>query len=102
MLRIQYFPDMPTYDYICEACGHTFEESQPMSAAPLTDCPNCHKPAVKRMMSSGAVIFKGSGFYQTDYVKSGTPKAGGASESKPSAKPPATPSPSSDSTKSAS
>jgi putative FmdB family regulatory protein len=94
---------MPTYDYRCEACGHTFEEFQPMSAAPLTDCPNCHKPAVKRMMSSGAVIFKGSGFYLTDYKKTGA-SPGDSKDSKPASKPdpkpPSTPPASSESSKS--
>ncbi len=94
---------MPTYDYRCEACGHTFEEFQSMTAAPLTDCPNCHKPTVKRMMSSGAVIFKGSGFYLTDYKKSST-STGEAKDSKPASKPdpkpPSTPPASSESSKS--
>lgn len=98
---------MPTYDYRCESCGHTFEEFQTMSAAPLTDCPNCHKPSVKRMMSSGAVIFKGSGFYLTDYKKTGA-SPGGSKDTKPDSKPasksepkpPSTPPASSESSKS--
>ena len=59
---------MPTYEYVCEACGHEFEEFQMMSAKPLTDCPECGKAALKRLIGTGAgVIFKGSGFYETDY-----------------------------------
>lgn len=58
---------MPTYDYKCTNCNHTFEYFQPMSAAPLTECPKC-KGTLKRMIGVGAgPIFKGYGFYQTDY-----------------------------------
>lgn len=63
---------MPTYDYKCMHCGHIFEEFQPMSAAPLIKCPQCGKDALKRVFSTGAgMIFKGQGFYLTDYKKSG-------------------------------
>lgn len=59
---------MPTYDYACDACGHTFEEFQSMSAKPLRKCPECGKLKLKRLIGTGAgVIFKGSGFYETDY-----------------------------------
>jgi putative FmdB family regulatory protein len=59
---------MPTYDYVCEACGHTFEEMQSFSAAKLRKCPECGKLKLKRLIGTGgAVIFKGSGFYETDY-----------------------------------
>ncbi len=58
---------MPTYDYKCTTCNHTFEFFQPMSAEPLKECPEC-KGKLKRIIGSGAgPIFKGSGFYQTDY-----------------------------------
>ncbi len=58
---------MPTYEYRCKSCGHTFEKFQPMSAAPVKRCPECKK-AVERLIGAGAgVIFKGSGFYGTDY-----------------------------------
>lgn len=61
---------MPTYDYKCEKCGYRFEELQSMNAAVLKECPKC-KGAVKRLIGSGAgVIFKGKGFYATDYKKS--------------------------------
>ena len=59
---------MPTYDYECDACGHTFELFQPMTAAPQRECPECHKRKLRRLFGTGAaVVFKGSGFYQTDY-----------------------------------
>ena len=62
---------MPTYDYACRACGHRFEEFQPISAAALTKCPACSKKKLERLIGAGAgVIFKGSGFYQTDYRSS--------------------------------
>lgn len=59
---------MPTYDYQCDACGHAFEEFQSMSAKPLKKCPACGKNKLQRLIGIGAgVIFKGSGFYETDY-----------------------------------
>lgn len=60
--------EMPTYEYICNACGHEFEKFQSMTAAPIKDCPECRKKKVERKISVGAgFIFKGSGFYETDY-----------------------------------
>lgn len=59
---------MPTYDYVCSNCGHKFEEFQSMSSDPLKKCPKCKKNKLERLIGSGAgVIFKGSGFYETDY-----------------------------------
>jgi putative FmdB family regulatory protein len=59
---------MPTYEYKCEACGHTFEKFQSMTSAPIRKCPVCGKNKVKRLIGTGAgLIFKGSGFYITDY-----------------------------------
>jgi putative FmdB family regulatory protein len=59
---------MPTYDYVCEACGHEFEEFQAMSAKVLRTCPKCGKKKLLRRIGAGAgLIFKGTGFYQTDY-----------------------------------
>lgn len=59
---------MPTYDYACEACGHTFEEFQMMSEDPLKVCPECSAPKLKRLIGGGTgFIFKGSGYYVTDY-----------------------------------
>ena len=58
---------MPTYDYICNKCGHTFELFQSMSETPRKICPVC-KRVVRRLVSGGSgLIFKGSGFYLTDY-----------------------------------
>ncbi|QOJ28512.1 MAG: zinc ribbon domain-containing protein [Ignavibacteriales bacterium] len=77
---------MPTYDYVCSSCGHQFEHFQSMSSAPLSNCPSCSAP-VKRKIGSGiAPIFKGSGFYQTDYKNSAPAASGGNTpESKPAA-----------------
>ncbi|MCD8350761.1 MAG: zinc ribbon domain-containing protein [Planctomycetaceae bacterium] len=73
---------MPTYEYECEACGHAFEEFQSMSAKPLKKCPECSKNKLIRLIGSGAgIIFKGSGFYETDYKRKDQPRP---SESKPS------------------
>src|SRR5438067_11961208 len=59
---------MPTYEYKCDACGHRFEKFQSMSAAPIRRCPKCHKNKVRRLIGTGAgLIFRGSGFYITDY-----------------------------------
>ena len=59
---------MPTYAYKCENCGHAFEQFQSITAKPIRKCPGCGKTAVKRLVGTGAgIIFKGSGFYQTDY-----------------------------------
>jgi len=67
---------MPTYDYKCDACDHTFEEFQSMSAKPLKKCPECGKNKLVRLIGTGAgVIFKGSGFYETDYRSEGYKKA---------------------------
>lgn len=58
---------MPTYDYKCLECNHRFELFQPMSAKPIEECPEC-QGKIKRLIGAGAgPIFKGSGFYQTDY-----------------------------------
>jgi putative FmdB family regulatory protein len=59
---------MPTYEYQCDACEHNFDEFQGINDPPLKKCPKCGKPKLRRVFGSGAaVIFKGSGFYQTDY-----------------------------------
>lgn len=69
---------MPTYAYECAACGHRFEEFQTMTAAPLKKCPQCAKSRLQRLIGAGAgVIFKGTGFYQTDYKKNGGAKTEG-------------------------
>jgi putative FmdB family regulatory protein len=71
---------MPTYDYKCLDCGHRFEAFQSMTDEPLTACDECGGQ-VKRLIGSGAgIIFKGSGFYETDYKKkSGSPTASASS-----------------------
>jgi putative FmdB family regulatory protein len=79
---------MPTYEYQCKKCGHTFEELQTMAADPLVICPNCGKPSLKRLLTGGAgMIFKGSGFYLTDYKKSGTDRKTTSKPSKAETKP---------------
>ena len=74
---------MPTYDYVCENCNHSFEKFQMMSASPLRKCPECSKMKLRRLIGTGAgIIFKGSGFYETDY-RSDSYKQGQTSEQKP-------------------
>lgn len=76
---------MPTYEYSCPKCGHTFEQFQSMNDEPLKKCPKCKKTGVKRLIGGGAgLIFKGSGFYITDYKKSGASKSGESSSSEKS------------------
>ncbi len=59
---------MPTYDYVCDACHHEFEQFQSITADPLKKCPKCGKNKLRRLIGTGAaIVFKGSGFYQTDY-----------------------------------
>ncbi len=68
---------MPTYQYHCKKCSHEFEELQSITAAPLVRCPKCHTDNLVRVVGTGSgVIFKGSGFYLTDYKKgTSSPKA---------------------------
>jgi putative FmdB family regulatory protein len=86
---------MPTYDYECDACGHRFELYQSISADPERKCPACKKLKLRRLIGTGAaVVFKGSGFYQTDYrsdsykksaaADSGSSPSGSSSTEKPS------------------
>src|SRR5262245_34694565 len=80
---------MPTYDYECDACGHQFEQFQQISAAPKKKCPECGKSKLRRLFGTGAaVMFKGSGFYQTDYRSESYKKAAAAEkkEGKPEGK----------------
>lgn len=71
---------MPTYDYRCNACGHTFDEMQKFSDAPLTKCPECKKNKLERLFGGGgAIIFKGGGFYETDYRRAGQKSDAGES-----------------------
>jgi len=74
---------MPTYDYRCEACGHELELFQKISEAPKRKCPKCKKSKLKRQIGGGAgFLFKGSGFYLTDY-RSDSYKKGAEAEKKP-------------------
>jgi putative FmdB family regulatory protein len=74
---------MPTYDYECDACGHRFELFQSITSDPETKCPECKKKKLRRLIGTGAaVMFKGSGFYTTDY-RSDSYKKSAAADSKP-------------------
>ena len=73
---------MPTYDYECDACGHKFENYQSITSEPLKKCPKCKKSKLRRLFGTGAAImFKGSGFYQTDYRSDSYRKAASADKS---------------------
>jgi putative FmdB family regulatory protein len=82
---------MPTYQYQCKTCGHVLEELQSMSEPPLIRCPSCGNDTLARVMGTGAgLIFKGSGFYLTDYKKGSSSPASPSTSKKTD--PPATPS----------
>ncbi len=99
---------MPTYDYQCDACDHKFEAFQSITEEPLTKCPACKKKKLRRLFGAGAAImFKGSGFYTTDYrsdsykksadadkSSSSTSESAPKSETKSDSKPASTPAPS--------
>ena len=104
---------MPTYEYQCEGCGHRFDEFQSFKDDPLKVCPKCNESALRRLFGTGAaILFKGSGFYETDYrsesykkaakaeqdatSKGAADKNGAAKDTKPAESKPA---PSTDSTK---
>jgi len=73
---------MPTYGYVCVQCGHEFDEFHSITAKPLRKCPQCGKSALKRLIGTGAgIIFKGSGFYCTDYRGDSYKKAAGSESS---------------------
>ncbi len=75
---------MPTYEYRCDHCEHELEEFQSITAKPLKKCPECGKNGLKRLISVGAgVVFKGSGFWQTDYARSGDYKKSAEADKKP-------------------
>lgn len=74
---------MPTYEYACDACGHAFEKFQSITASTLRKCPECGKLKLRRLIGTGAgIIFKGSGFYQTDYRSDSYTKAAKADKPK--------------------
>jgi putative FmdB family regulatory protein len=90
---------MPTYDYVCDVCDHKFELFHSIKDEPKKKCPECGKNKLRRLIGTGAaIVFKGSGFYQTDYRsdsyrkaaeadKSPSSSSGGKSESKSETKP---------------
>ena len=72
---------MPTYDYVCDGCGHAFELFQSMTDPVKKTCPKCSKKKLRRLIGAGgAIVFKGSGFYKTDY-RSESYKKGAAADS---------------------
>ena len=71
---------MPTYGYRCPACGHEYDKFQKINDSTRATCPRCDQPG-ERLISGGAgIVFKGSGFYETDYKRAGTARAGASSE----------------------
>jgi len=67
---------MPTYDYVCSSCGHKYELFQSITARPVKKCPQCGQRTAKRLIGAGAgILFKGSGFYETDYRSESYKKA---------------------------
>jgi len=66
---------MPTYEYKCRRCGNEFEESQRITAKPVAKCPRCGAKAQRQLSGGAGLVFKGSGFYLTDYGRSGQKKA---------------------------
>jgi putative FmdB family regulatory protein len=78
---------MPIYEYQCSNCGHHLEELQSISEPPLEKCPKCGKNTLKKLIGSGAgLIFKGSGFYLTDYKKQSSAPASHSKKEKPKEK----------------
>jgi putative FmdB family regulatory protein len=69
---------MPIYEYQCQACGYQFDKIQKMSDAVLTDCPQCDKPELKKLISAPSFKLTGTGWYETDFKK---PKTGAKTES---------------------
>jgi putative FmdB family regulatory protein len=73
---------MPTYEYLCDGCQHQFELFQPITAAPKRKCPECGRLRLRRLIGPGAaIVFKGSGFYKTDYRSDAYRKAAAAETS---------------------
>ena len=76
---------MPTYDYVCDACSHKCDVFQSIKDPVLTTCPACGEEKLRRKIGAGAgIIFKGSGFYETDYKRSRASSKVGGSKDKPS------------------
>ncbi len=67
---------MPTYDYVCNSCSHSFEKFQKMTEEPIRVCPNCGQEQVQKVIGAGSgILFKGNGFYLTDYRSESYKKA---------------------------
>ncbi len=77
---------MPLYEYRCENCGRTFELIQKFSDPPAEHCPNCGKGPVRKLLSSPAIQFKGTGWYVTDYAKKDSVRAGKTERNTPDKK----------------
>jgi putative FmdB family regulatory protein len=85
---------MPIYEYECGACGHRLEAIQKISDEPLKECPSCHKPELKKLISAAAFRLKGGGWYETDFksgkkknvVESGKSESGAKKDGKSDAK----------------
>ena len=71
---------MPSYDYMCDACGYEFEAIQKITEKPLEGCPKCKKKSVRRLLCPSPFILKGQGWYATDYARKET-ESGSANES---------------------
>lgn len=84
---------MPTYEYRCPSCGHEFEKVQKITSKARPNCPKCGKRAQRRISTGVGLVFKGTGFYATDYKRAGEPKTDAAektetkTETKPEKKP---------------
>lgn len=79
---------MPTYDYTCAACGHRFERFESINDDGPKPCPKCNKKKAKRMLGTGAgLIFKGAGFYTTDYKNKSGGSGGGSGDSEKKSEP---------------
>ena len=72
---------MPTYEYRCPQCGNEFDKFGKMSDPPVTECPQCHAEAQRKISAGAGLVFKGSGFYITDYKKSSSQGGEGGSSS---------------------
>ena len=77
---------MPFYEYRCDACGHELEQMQKISDAPLTDCPACGQPALRKLISAAGFRLKGGGWYETDFKKDKKKNLHDSGEKKESAK----------------
>ena len=81
------YTQMPTYDYVCDACGNRFEKFQSFKDDPIKVCPVCGKESARRVISAAGVIFKGSGWYINDSRKPAPAAKADSTDSKPDAVP---------------